>query len=394
MCRIHNEDNDMSTAIEAVQEAPATALEEDSVDAAEIVPSRPIFTAGTPVAIPMTSIVMGKPDPDKRTFSKDFATQLAKSIKSEGLLHAPIVKKLEGDTYEVIDGRHRVWACRKILKWTEIYCQVAPDDDDLTEAIEIATNLWVNPLNEPQTRVAIKRWHSLYLRTVPEGGRYEGKHKGFAKEVEKNLGVSQSQAYRIATTAEHISDEDRKILETTGVPQNKIDKIAQLAEPEAVKETVNMVAAGIDPDEAIRHGKKIKKEKKEKAAPKANGKPAKEAAPVKTADQTDDEWLEVHCGKILNRPHLQGRFQAGRHSLSPHHQHWPGQVPDRSQEAAGRSQEDGQQRHILRSSLSRRASGPPHALARLRRLHRHRPRTGRQVKAVPQVPWRGLQGQV
>ena len=43
--------------------------------------------------IAIASIKMDKPKPDERTFNKDFCVSLASSVKSDGLLHEPIVER-------------------------------------------------------------------------------------------------------------------------------------------------------------------------------------------------------------------------------------------------------------------------------------------------------------
>jgi hypothetical protein len=258
--------------------------------------------------IPKDKIKMAKLDPGKRTFSKEFAQKLAESIESDGLLKAPIVQDNGDDTYTVADGRHRVYACCKILGWSEVPCVTfAAGDDDLAESVELAANLWVNPLNEPQARGAIERWYQIYTKrkgTTKTARGTERKRDGFASEVKDTLGVSASQADRIATTAKLISADDRETLEKAGIKQHQIDKIAQLRDPDAVNTAVKLAAAGMAPEEAIRQGKTEKKKAakaKEKAAKPKGDKAATEKpdpAP-KAKDMTDDQWLETHCGKLL-----------------------------------------------------------------------------------------------
>ncbi len=266
-----------------------------------------------------SSLIMDKPDPTKRSFNKDYAAKLSESIASEGLLHPPIVEDNGDGTYNVKSGRHRVYACLKLLAWTEIPCFVfSRGEDNLAESVEIAANLFVSPLNEPQTRRAIERYRELYLARNGNKKTARGTVKqrdGFAKELEAIKGVSPAQADRLATTAKMISSEDRDTLEKAGVKQSAIDNIAQLREPEAVKTAVALAAAGTAPEEAVREGKKVKEKKKAaKAAakPKANGKPDAEpnAEPVRKAtDMTDDEWLTTHCGKILEALPFKSAFR-------------------------------------------------------------------------------------
>ncbi len=244
--------------------------------------------------------------PEKRNFDEEFAKRLADSIEADTLLRPPIVEDVGNGEYLLIDGRHRVHACREILGWKEIPCVVLRNvDKELAESIDLETNLLSLPLEEPQRRRAVRRLLDLYKTRHPaktlRGRWVHG--ETYAKELETRLGVSPAQAYRFATTAEHIDDETRDSLERAGVTQTEIDNIAQLKDGEAIKETVNLTASGMDVDEALRHGKKMRKEKKQAAAKErgvASGKPAQEAPPLRAAEQTDDEWLSTHCSKILD----------------------------------------------------------------------------------------------
>src|SRR5579875_3508246 len=69
--------------------------------------------------IAVADIIADKPNPDERTFSKDFAINLARSIESEGLLHEPIVQPIPGQPgkYKPLAGRNRLYACAKVLGW-------------------------------------------------------------------------------------------------------------------------------------------------------------------------------------------------------------------------------------------------------------------------------------
>jgi ParB-like chromosome segregation protein Spo0J len=279
--------------------------------------------------VPKSLIKFDPVDSSKRSFVKEFAEKLAKSIESDGLLHPPILfRSADKSYYTVKAGRHRIYACCKILGWDFVPCIVLEEgDDDLAESIDYATNLFVNPLNEPQSRAAIHRWNEIYKsrqsskKTTARGT--ERKNDGFAGELQSALGVGKAMAHRIANTANVITPADREILEGAGVTQSKIDDIAQLKEPEAVQAAVNLTAAGMAPEEAIRKAKKDKEARKAaaKAAappketkPPKPGKPPKETkppkeAPKKAADMTDEEWLETHCGKLLGNLPFKAAFK-------------------------------------------------------------------------------------
>jgi ParB-like nuclease domain len=304
-----------TTATEAAVPAadPFAEFDEDAKpEAAAAAPAKrrtANFDENQIVHLRYDQLVMSKQDPLKRTYSKEFSEKLAKSIDNEGLLNPPYAVKLPPDAdgierYNVKVGRHRVIACFKHLKWETMPFRVIEDGpDDLAEAIDIASNLFVNPLNEPQTRVALERWYQIYTANHPKSKTLKGKDRtydGFAAEVKSILpNVSKRQSHRLATTAANISPDARVTLEKAGVPQSKIDEIAAIKEPEAIDAAVKLTASGMNPDEAIRQGKKAKSEKVKKEA-KAAGKTV-EPEPKKKADEmTDEEWLTTHCKKLLD----------------------------------------------------------------------------------------------
>ena len=256
-------------------------------------------------------INMTKQDPTHRSFSKEFAEKLSKSLESEGLIHPPLAVDLGNGSYQVRNGRHRCFSCFNLLKWeTMPFTVISDGPDDLAEAIEIAANLFSNPLNESQTRLAVQKWHEIYLKTHSRKTRDgdEAKNDGFAAEIKSTLGVSKRQAHRMATTAKNISAEDRATLEASGVPQNQIDKIAEIRDPEQISAAVNLAASGMPVAEAVSRGKKAKKEKVEKAASDA-GKPAKEDKRAKPPELTDDEWLATHCKKLVEALPFKNAFK-------------------------------------------------------------------------------------
>ena len=281
--------------IDQPQPATGTAL--------AVSPRKFDFSAEKVKFLKKDQLKMVKADPAIRSFSKEFAKSLAKSIESEGLLSPPIALNLGDGTYEVKAGRHRAYACFKILNWKEMPFIVMDDGpDELADAVDVASNLFTHALDEKQTRAAIKKWREIYLRAQPttrSRGR-ERKHDGFAGEIEATLGVSKRQAQRLATTAANITVDDRQTLEGAGVAQSKIDEIAAIKDPEAIQAAVGLATSGIPAEEAVRRGKKVKSDKAEKA-PTDTRKPeaAKEPQPKNATELTDEEWLTTHCKKLV-----------------------------------------------------------------------------------------------
>ena len=249
-----------------------------------------------------------EPDPQNRTFDKEFAERLAASIDVDGLLVPPIVEQCVNG-YAVRDGRHRIYACREILRWPKIPCIVLTDvDADLREAIDLAANLFNKPLEDVQYRLALKRWHNLYVKRYPattEKGRHRHR-EGFAKEIERVLGISQGHAQRLANTAKQLSELELNKLKDAGATPTEIDEVAALRDRRAIEDAAKARCDGVNHEEAIRRGKKVKAEKKAVAAkqPASSGSAAKPKSDrgrrlPAPSDLTDEEWLNENCANML-----------------------------------------------------------------------------------------------
>jgi ParB-like nuclease domain len=145
--------------------------------------------------IAITDFVIEKPDADDRTFSRLFCENLALSIKSDGLLHEPIVRPISGQPGKVrpITGRNRIYACGKILRWERIPCKIAPDglSDDEATAMQDAENLSRNDLSDAQTKKALIFWRKVYEAKHPAANG-TGSSAEQAKIVEENVAEAEA----------------------------------------------------------------------------------------------------------------------------------------------------------------------------------------------------------
>ncbi len=270
--------------------------------------------------VDVSDIIDEEPDPDERSFDKEFARCLAEEIEIDGLLSFPVLERRNDGKYEVRDGRHRIYACRDVLGWQKIPCRVLSDvSADMRESIKLAANLFRKPLEDAQSRRAIGQLFKLYEKRCPatteKGRRRHG--EGFAKVLERILGISQGHAQRVATTAEHMPKDKFDALDDAGVPPTQIDQVAAIKEPEAIDETVKLIASGVNPKEAVRRGKKVKAEKqaaaaKQPASPSAPAEPKSERGRRLPApsDLTDEEWLNENCANILRLLRHKSAFKA------------------------------------------------------------------------------------
>lgn len=287
--------------------------------------------------IPIANLVMDKPDPADRTFRRDFCESLAVSLQQDGLLYKPVVQPVPGkpNFYRVLDGRHRVYTAGKILKWTEIACEVADGlDADLARSAVLAGNLFRNSLDDAQTAKALIEWQAIYAKKHPDAsgtGRAQkvvaeakkavaaaqaaGEEaapdvvaaaagettKPFAEVVAGTLGVKKSTAAKLARQAKNLTVEQVDLLTAAKASKETFDAVAKLETPAAVDAAVKLIASGMDHAEAVRQAVK-QKAPKVKASKGTEG--SATAAPVrpkkpKAAELTDDEWIDQNCGVLL-----------------------------------------------------------------------------------------------
>ncbi len=277
-------------------------------------------------------LIVEPPDPEDRTFSREFCEHLGRSIESEGLLQPPVVQEVDDppDHYRVLAGRNRVYACVKILGWDHIPVRVARSgmDRDECKSIEIAENLWRNNLDPHQLRKALAEWERIYAARHPlAGGRgahmivgqmvKEAKDNGhpeappaddveqklrdeavpFAKAIQDTLKVSRTTAGRLARAARNISPEQLDLLKVKEVTDKTIDAIAALNNPEAIERAIKLIASDMDHGEAVRCAAKPVRNAKFSRTPIIE---STEAPPAKAKDLlTDDEWLQANCKVML-----------------------------------------------------------------------------------------------
>jgi ParB/RepB/Spo0J family partition protein len=309
------------------------------------------------MTIAISDIKMDKPKAEDRTFSKEFAQNLARSIESEGLLHEPIVRPIKDEPgkYRVISGRNRLYAVGKILGWTEVTCKVAPDTmtDDEAKAIELAENLWRNNLNDAQLKRALSEWHSLYAKSHPlaetkavgpkreklvreKVAEAEAKgetvdeaakeaiveavavaSKPFSRVLQETLKVSPATAGRLARVAKNLEPAQIDVLEKHKVTNDNYDKLAGLGSKDLIDKAIGLISDGVDPTEAIRQAAEVKGKRKaakkkqpptslqESLVPKAP-----ETSPrAKDSELTDSAWMSGHCDVMLKTLKRSGPYK-------------------------------------------------------------------------------------
>ena len=105
-------------------------------------------------------------DKEVRSFNKEFAVDLAASIRVEGMYN-PIAIRPNPDKpghYFLVQGRHRLYATFKVLKEQSIRCTILDEMDETEHKMAaIAENLWRFDTSKAQRLKAVGAWHEYYL---------------------------------------------------------------------------------------------------------------------------------------------------------------------------------------------------------------------------------------
>ena len=210
-----------------------------------------------------------------RTIDKEFAANLARSIALEGM-YQPIVVRQDpkrSGRFLVVQGLHRLYAKKNVLKKKFIECIVLPEMDDANyESAMISGNLWRLPLTNAQQTLAVKRWYEFY--PSEEGNRpglsastkdeakgdppSSRRIPGLADKLAVASGISKRQAERYIRIAKVFDVEQLKVLEQNEVTSEMCTEVAKI-ENRALRDTaVDLIAHGTSPKDAIRQVMKSK----------------------------------------------------------------------------------------------------------------------------------------
>jgi ParB-like chromosome segregation protein Spo0J len=309
--------------------------------------------------IPCKLIDRPKVDRNKRSFSKEFAGQLAASIKAEGMYNPILVIPSSETTgrFTLVQGRHRLYAKQNVLKEEAIEASVATDMDETdVKMATVAENLWRNPLTKAQHLLAIKEWFEYYQLKHPEkvgqgvaGGKARQKKAAagatattatdpavattegadeaslnlrvagqadtqaateaaegaagagvgvgnFAETVAAATGQSLGAARRAASLARTFDPDQLEVFDQMKVSQTDMLTIQKVKEEDKRGQIVSLIASGMEAADAI------KEVMGDQAPSRQDGKSvAEREAESVTKKETepelsDDEWFSKYCG--------------------------------------------------------------------------------------------------
>jgi len=293
-------------------------------------------------------------DKDRRKFSKNFAAKLAESIRIDGLLQPIVVRPNPASPgrYIRVAGAHRFHAVANVLKQEVIACHVIVDMDEIDAIMATdAENLFRNPLTKPQLLLALQRWHQHYAAKYPEkvhraraGGLARGKQlasdakqrrqqydpapvpapepapgdsgaananlayaaqdapvpdpepaptpepSSFPELVSAATGEGLRTAQRSVQLARAFTPDQIEIFDAMGVKQVQMEAIVKVRDVARRNEIVNLIASGMEPEEAIA-------QITNPANPKTDD-----------ADLNDEDWAAKVCKDLYGRIANKQRF--------------------------------------------------------------------------------------
>lgn len=275
------------------------------------------------------------------TFNKEFAVNLAASIKSEGMFN-PVLLRPNPEApgrYIMVQGHHRLYAKKVVLKEELIEAKIATDmDDSDAEMAAISENLWRNALSKAEHFAALRKWCEHYqaktgvvAKPGAAGSKAAAEKRAKAKAAEA-LAEAGEEAKEQAAEAEPVVESEPRVtpvdeiiaastgqsvgavrkdiriakafdqdqleaLDQMRVGKNDMTRIAKIKDVQKRGEVVNLVASGMEVEDAL------KSALGDDAPTPVNGK-SKEIRQAETVakaevveELTDDQWFEEFCGQ-------------------------------------------------------------------------------------------------
>lgn len=279
--------------------------------------------------IPCAAIDVSKVPDDVRTFNREFAVQLAESLRVNRAL-VPIAVRpnpVSPERFLLVSGKHRLYATKVVLKEPRIAARIFEDMDDAeAEMARDVENLWRYPLSAAQQAAAIKRWHAHWRSTLPpipakeesprqpepvpastatpetktKESRKSDTHKEatFDQKVADVTGQSVQNVRRAKRVAKAFTEGQLEVFARRGLVQVDMLWVAKIKDKTKRGEVVALVANGRSVADAIEDilGNEAPTRFNVRADAKDRPKTAEAAGSDKETERTDDEWFAQHCG--------------------------------------------------------------------------------------------------
>lgn len=141
--------------------------------AASAIKAAPASQAGAPLEIRILEIERSPYQP-RREFKEEELNELAESLKNNGLVQPPTVRKNSAGRYELIAGERRLRAAQ-LAGWTKIPVTLIEADDQTAAVMTATENLQREDLNPIEEAVSYKTLQDRFSLTQQEVADKVGK---------------------------------------------------------------------------------------------------------------------------------------------------------------------------------------------------------------------------
>lgn len=165
--------------------------------------------------------------PRHRDVSAAAVKRLADSIEQIGLRH-PITVREKGERYQLIAGRHRMEACRKLGR-EYVPATIVKMTNDEARLWEISENLHRADLSKLERDEQVAEWIKIKERISCQVDTKRGRPESGVNAAARELGVQQTDAHRAVKVAS-LSDEAKDAARDEGLDNNRSAMLAAARE--------------------------------------------------------------------------------------------------------------------------------------------------------------------
>ncbi len=164
---------------------------------AKIAPAPAIAVAGAPLELKILEIERSPFQP-RREFREDELKELAESLKNNGLVQPPTVRKNAQGRYELIAGERRLRAAQ-LAGWDKIRVTLVEADDQTAAVMTTTENLQREDLNPIEEAVSYRTLQDRFSLTQAEVAEKVGKGRATVANATRLLELPEEVRELVAT---------------------------------------------------------------------------------------------------------------------------------------------------------------------------------------------------
>ena len=138
--------------------------------------------------LPLEKLQPGKYQP-RSQMDDQLISELAESIKAQGLIQPIIARPVANDRYEIIAGERR-WRAAQMAGLTEVPVRIRDVDDNSALAMALIENIQREDLNPLEEARGIKRLVDEFSMTHEQVAKVLGKSRSAVSNLQRLLGLS------------------------------------------------------------------------------------------------------------------------------------------------------------------------------------------------------------